>query len=121
MARNVLGTALECCCMDPLTGYYRNGKCDTGPGDHGRHTVCAEMTDEFLAFSKEAGNDLTTPHPEIGFPGLKAGDRWCLCMDRWIEAFQHGKAPRMILESTHASVLEFIPMKMLLKYATRSD
>ena len=92
MAKNVLGTELQDCSHDPLTGYYRNGCCDTGPGDMGVHTVCAIMTEEFLAFSKEAGNDLSTPMPEYGFSGLKPGDQWCLCASRWQEAFLAGKA-----------------------------
>ncbi len=107
MAKNVLGTDLADCSLDPLTGYYRNGCCDTGSGDLGVHTVCAIMTDEFLIFSKESGNDLTTPMPEYGFAGLKAGDQWCLCAPRWQEAFLAGKAPQIRLESTHIATLEW--------------
>jgi uncharacterized protein (DUF2237 family) len=103
--------------MDPITGYYRNGKCDTGAGDHGMHTVCAVMTGAFLAFSKRAGNDLSTPNPDYDFPGLKPGDQWCLCMPRWIEAYHAGEAPRIVLKATHASVLEFVPLEVLKEYA----
>ena len=107
MAKNVLGTDLVDCSLDPLTGYYRNGCCDTGSGDMGVHTVCAIMTEEFLAFSKEAGNDLSTPMPEYGFEGLKPGDQWCLCAPRWQEAFLQGNAPQVRLESTHIATLEW--------------
>ena len=106
MAKNVLGTDLVDCSLDPLTGYYRNGCCDTGSGDMGVHTVCAIMSEEFLAFSKEAGNDLSTPMPEYGFEGLKPGDQWCLCAPRWQEAFLQGNAPQVRLESTHIATLE---------------
>ncbi|MAV20363.1 MAG: hypothetical protein CL417_02335 [Acidimicrobiaceae bacterium] len=107
MAKNVLGTDLVDCSLDPLTGYYRNGCCDTGSGDMGVHTVCAIMTEEFLAFSKESGNDLSTPMPEYGFGGLKPGDQWCLCAPRWQEAFLQGNAPQVRLESTHIATLEW--------------
>jgi len=107
MKTNVLGTPLECCCTDPLTGFYRDGYCRTGPGDHGLHTVCAVMTDAFLEFSRERGNDLTTPMPEYDFPGLKAGDKWCLCVQRWTEALEAGVAPQVVLEATHSSAIEF--------------
>lgn len=117
MARNVLGTQLETCCMDPVTGYYRNGKCDTGAGDIGMHTVCAVMTPEFLTFSTEAGNDLSTPRPELDFPGLKSGDRWCVCLYRWLEAEQAGCAPPILLEATHVSVLEHVDMDLLMSHA----
>ena len=113
MAKNVLGTELQDCSHDPLTGYYRNGCCDTGPGDMGVHTVCAIMTEEFLAFSKEAGNDLSTPMPEYGFSGLKPGDQWCLCASRWQEAFLAGKAPKVRLESTHMATLEWASLQDL--------
>ena len=93
MAKNVLGTELECCCMDPVTGFFRNGKCDTNGDDHGMHTICAVMTDEFLAFSRAAGNDLSTPYPQFDFPGLKEGDHWCLCLSRWVEAHAAGSHP----------------------------
>ena len=116
MAKNVLGTELQDCSHDPLTGYYRNGCCDTGPGDMGVHTVCAIMTEEFLAFSKEAGNDLSTPMPEYGFTGLKPGDQWCLCASRWQEAFLAGKAPKVRLESTHMATLEWASLQDLKEY-----
>jgi uncharacterized protein (DUF2237 family) len=110
---NVLGEPLKPCAFDPMTGFFRDGCCNTGPEDRGRHTVCARMTDEFLDFSRRHGNDLTTPHPEFGFPGLRAGDRWCLCLDRWREAEAAGAAPRVILASTHRSVLDLVPLAVL--------
>lgn len=113
MARNVLGSDLESCCYEPLTGYYRDGFCHTGHGDTGVHTVCAVMTDEFLEFSREQGNDLSTPRPEYEFPGLKAGDRWCLCASRWKDAYDAGMAPKIVLKSTHASTLEFASIEEL--------
>ncbi len=113
MARNVLGTDLAPCCFEPLTGFYRDGYCHTGAGDYGVHTVCAIMTDEFLAFSKSRGNDLSTPNADFHFPGLVAGDRWCLCAARWKEAHEAGCAPRVVLEATHASTLEFVPIEDL--------
>jgi uncharacterized protein len=113
MPTNVLGTELECCCRDPMTGYFRDGYCRTGSGDHGVHTVCAVMTDEFLEFSAESGNDLSTPVPEFGFPGLVAGDKWCLCVTRWKEAFDAGCAPTVVLEATHQSVLEWVTLEEL--------
>jgi len=114
---NVLGGELECCCQDPMTGFFRDGFCRTGPGDHGLHTVCAIMTDEFLQFSAQRGNDLMTPMPEFGFPGLKAGDRWCLCVTRWVEAFEAGSAPLLILEGCHQTALEFVDLEDLKQYA----
>lgn len=117
MARNVLGTDLAPCSTDPMTGFFRNGLCDTCGEDRGMHTVCAEMTDEFLAFSRDQGNDLITPHPEYRFPGLKAGDRWCLCLGRWLEALEADKAPRVVLESCHAGVLEYIDLETLKNHA----
>ena len=105
---NVLGKELKSCCRTPLTGFYRDGFCRTGPGDVGLHTVCARMTAEFLEFSRARGNDLTTPVPEWNFPGLKPGDQWCLCALRWQEAMEAGVAPPVILEATHASASEFI-------------
>ncbi|MDX2176074.1 MAG: DUF2237 domain-containing protein [Candidatus Sumerlaeia bacterium] len=116
-AKNVLGTQLQQCSAEPLTGFFRDGCCHTGPEDRGIHTVCAVMTDEFLAFSKAAGNDLSTPHPEWSFPGLKAGDRWCLCAMRWVEAFEAGMAPRVVLEATHAATLEFVSLADLKRHA----
>lgn len=115
--KNVLGTELQCCCTNPLTGFYRNGFCETGPDDLGLHLVCAEMTDEFLAFSKRRGNDLSTPRPEWNFPGLKAGDHWCLCVQRWKEALEAGMAPRVDLEATHMSSLEFVELEDLKTYS----
>ncbi len=116
-ARNVLGTDLKTCSVDPMTGWYRDGCCNTGPGDTGLHTVCARVTDEFLAFSKSAGNDLSTPHPEFDFPGLKHGDQWCLCVTRWVEAYHAGVAPMVDLEATHISALEFVDLDVLKKFA----
>jgi uncharacterized protein (DUF2237 family) len=117
MPTNVLGTELQCCCRNPMTGYFRDGYCRTGSGDHGLHTVCALMTDEFLEFSAERGNDLSTPVPEFGFPGLKAGDKWCLCVSRWKEAFDAGCAPAVILEATHQSALEWVALEELEAHA----
>ena len=114
---NVLGGPIECCCLRPLTGYYRDGFCRTGPGDVGLHTVCVEVTDKFLAFSKARGNDLSTPAPEFGFPGLVAGDKWCLCVSRWQEALMAGMAPRVCLSASHISVLEFVDLEDLKEYA----
>lgn len=111
--KNVLGTDLKSCCTDPMTGYYRDGVCNTGPTDSGRHVVCAEMTQEFLDFTKAKGNDLCTPFPQYNFPGLKAGDRWCLCAVRWKEAYDAGKAPKVILESTHVKALEYVDIDAL--------
>ena len=117
MRSNVLGTALQCCCPDPLTGFYRDGYCRTGPGDTGLHTVCAVMTEEFLEYSSEQGNDLSTPVPEYGFPGLKPGDKWCLCVTRWQEALEDGMAPEVVLAATHLSALEFVSLEDLKAHA----
>ena len=114
---NVLGGPLKPCSFDPVTGFFRDGCCNTGPEDRGRHTVCVRMTAEFLAFSQRRGNDLSTPRPEFGFPGLRPGDRWCLCADRWREAFAAGVAPKVVLASTHRSVLETIPLEVLHAHA----
>lgn len=116
-AKNVLGGPLKSCSTAPMTGYFRTGCCDTGPGDMGVHVVCVEMTAAFLAFSKDAGNDLTTPHPAYGFPGLKPGDRWCLCATRWQEAFLAGMAPKVVLEATHMGTLEYADLADLQKFA----
>jgi uncharacterized protein (DUF2237 family) len=113
-----LGTTLEPCSLDPLTGFYRNGCCDTGPEDRGRHTVCAIMTAEFLALSKYLGNDLSTPRPEFGFKGLKPGDRWCLCASRFAQAHDEGAAPQVRLAATHARTLDVVPLEVLQRYAT---
>ena len=115
--RNVLGGELGLCCTAPMTGFYRDGYCRTGRDDVGLHTVCAEMTDDFLAFTRSRGNDLSTPQPAFGFPGLKAGDRWCLCVQRWKEALEEGKAPPVVLESTHFSALEFVNLEQLQAHA----
>lgn len=115
--KNVLGTALVPCSTEPMTGFFRDGCCNTSAADLGAHTVCVELTDEFLAFSKQAGNDLSTPHPEFAFPGLRAGDRWCLCASRWVEAMEAGRAPRVVLESTNVRTLDFVPLTVLQRYA----
>ena len=117
MASNVLGTPLKSCCMDPVTGFYRNGKCDTGAEDHGLHLVCVRLTEEFLLFSKSRGNDLSTPVPQWGFSGLKEGDHWCLCATRWTEARDAGMAPKVVLEATHISMLEFATLEELQAHA----
>ena len=114
----MLGGSLEPCCYDPMTGFYRNGYCQTGPGDSGVHTICAKMTAEFLAFSKSRGNDLSTPRPEFDFPGLKPGDPWCLCAPRWAEALEAGVAPPVVLEACHLSSLEFVSLDDLKAHAT---
>jgi uncharacterized protein len=116
---NVLGGELECCCLAPRTGFYRDGYCRTGPGDYGLHTVCAVMTEEFLRFSAAAGNDLSTPVPESDFPGLKSGDRWCLCVSRWREAFEAGYAPPVVLAASHVSALEFVTLEDLRTHAAQ--
>jgi uncharacterized protein (DUF2237 family) len=120
-ASNVLGTPLVPCSTSPMTGYYRDGCCNTGAGDFGAHTVCAEVTTAFLEFSKAQGNDLSTPRPEFQFPGLKPGDRWCLCASRWQEALEAGMAPPVVLEATHASTLEYVSMGELQSHATESE
>mgnify|MGYP000402649352 CR=1 FL=1 len=114
---NVLGGVLETCSTAPVTGFYRNGCCDTGPMDRGLHTVCALMTDEFLAMSKYLGNDLSTPRPEFGFAGLKAGDQWCLCAARFYQAHQEGAAPKVRLAATHRRTLDIVPLEILKLYA----
>ena len=119
-AKNVLGTELETCSVNPMTGFYRDGCCNTGAEDLGLHTVCVEMTDEFLAFSKQRGNDLSTPNEAYEFPGLQAGDRWCLCVLRWKEALEADMAPRVVLNATHMSVLEFVDLEDLQRYAVES-
>ncbi len=117
MALNVLGGDLEPCSMNPRTGWFRDGCCNTGGNDHGVHTVCAVVTDEFLTFSAEVGNDLATPRPEFGFPGLKDGDQWCLCADRWAEALEAGKAPKVVLAATHARTLDWCDLDDLRRFA----
>jgi hypothetical protein len=115
--RNVFGEPLRPCSMDPLTGFFRNGACAAGPDDVGRHLICCEMTAEFLAFSKSVGNDLSTPRPEMAFPGLNPGDRWCLVAPRWVEAHEAGVAPRVLLLSTHEGALRYTDLKTLRAYA----
>lgn len=114
---NVLGTRLKPCSFDPMTGFFRDGCCNTGPQDRGRHTICARMTAEFLEFSRVRGNDLGTPRPEYGFTGLRPGDRWCLCAARWVEAWRAGAAPKVVLASTHRSALDHVPLEVLEEYA----
>ncbi len=119
--KNVLGGPLGACCYVPRTGFYRDGFCRTGPQDSGRHVVCAVMTDEFLQFSKAAGNDLTTARPEWDFPGLHEGDRWCLCALRWQEAYEAGKAPHVILESCAEAALKYVKLEALKERALVVD
>jgi uncharacterized protein (DUF2237 family) len=116
-AKNVLGTDLQLCCTSPLTGFYRDGFCSTGGQDIGMHVVCAQVTAEFLEFTKSQGNDLSTPMPQYNFPGLRPGDRWCLCAARWQEALEAGVAPPVVLESTHARTLEVCSLADLKEYA----
>ena len=115
--RNVLGGPLLACSFDPLTGFFRDGCCNTGTGDVGSHTVCARVTEAFLEFSIQRGNDLVTPRPEYRFAGLRPGDRWCVCAARWLEAYDAGVAPPVVLEATHESALRIVPMKALLAHA----
>ena len=119
-ATNVVGGKLETCCTSPMTGYYRDGKCNTGGGDFGAHTVCAQLTEEFLQFTKSKGNDLSTPVPEFNFPGLKPGDCWCLCASRWKEAMDAGVAPPVVLAATHALTLEYVSLDELKQHAADS-
>jgi uncharacterized protein len=121
MANNVFGEALITCSTEPMTGFYRDGCCNSDEEDAGIHSVCVVLTEEFLAFSKLRGNDLSTPRPEYMFPGLKAGDRWCLCAARWVEAHRAGCAPKVVLEATHERTLELVELRELVKYAFRSD
>ncbi|MEG5140337.1 MULTISPECIES: DUF2237 family protein [unclassified Microcoleus] len=116
-ATNVLGGKLETCCTSPMTGYYRDGKCNTGGGDFGAHTVCAQLTEDFLQFTKSNGNDLSTPVPAFNFPGLKPGDCWCLCASRWKEAMDAGCAPRVVLSATHVLTLEYVSLDELKEHA----
>jgi uncharacterized protein (DUF2237 family) len=115
--KNVLGGELESCCTDPMTGFYRDGYCRTGADDTGRHTVCIKATDEFLAYSKAAGNDLSTPMPQYAFPGLQEGDKWCLCMLRWREALEAGMAPQVYLAATHEAALTVVSLEDLKAHA----
>jgi uncharacterized protein (DUF2237 family) len=116
LEKNVLGTALQACCFDPKTGYYRDGFCKTGDEDIGTHVVCAIMTEEFLRFTKLRGNDLSTPIPWYQFPGLNPGDKWCLCASRWKEAYLEGVVPSVILEATHEKALKYVTFEMLLEH-----
>ena len=121
MAQNVLGEALEPCNFDPVTGFYRDGCCNTGAEDIGVHTVCTRVTAEFLAFSASVGNDLSTPHPEYGFSGLKPGDRWCLCAPRWQEAFEAGHPPRVVLGASHFGALAHCRLENLTAWAVDAE
>jgi uncharacterized protein (DUF2237 family) len=116
-AKNVLGTKLQNCCLESKTGFYRDGFCNTDHHDHGKHIICAIITDEFLQFSKNMGNDLSTPIPEYDFPGLGAGDKWCLCILRWKEALENDIAPKVILESCHQKCLEYVSIEDLKKHS----
>ena len=115
-AKNILGTELQSCCTEPMTGFFRNGYCNTNQMDQGTHVVCAIVTDEFLDFTRSRGNDLSTPRPEFQFPGLKSGDGWCLCALRWKEAYEAGVAPPLKPKATHEKALKFIPKEELEKY-----
>lgn len=121
MANNVLGTELQPCSMDPVTGFYRNGCCDTGSEDAGVHTVCVVVSEEFLDFSLSQGNDLITAMPQYGFPGLQPGDRWCLCASRWQQALEGAAAPKVVLESTHVATLEWASIIDLKAHAVAAD
>ena len=114
---NIFGDTIEACCHDPVTGFFRDGFCNTDEHDFGSHVVCAEITEDFLIFSKSQGNDLSTPRPEFNFPGLKEGDRWCLCALRWKEAYDAGVAPRVFLESCHLQALSFVTKELLEEFA----
>jgi uncharacterized protein len=116
-ARNVMGGELQTCSDKPVTGFFRDGCCNTSDEDVGSHTVCVITTQEFLEFSRFRGNDLSTPHPEFGFPGLKPGDRWCLCAARWLEAHEHNRAPTVVLGATHERALEIVPLALLKAHA----
>lgn len=115
--KNVLGKPLRVCCMKPTTGFYRTGLCETGAQDLGKHIICIQATDEFLEFSKKEGNDLSTPLTDFQFPGLVAGDKWCLCMTRWVDAYKAGKAPKIVLSATHESALDFVSLDVLKQFA----
>jgi len=120
-SKNVFGEKLEVCSTNPMTGFFRDGCCNTGLMDTGTHTVCAIMTEAFLTYTKSKGNDLSTPIPHYQFPGLKPGDRWCLCVNRWKEAFLDGVAPKVVLEATHEKALEFVRLDDLVSHAVVSD
>lgn len=120
-AKNVLGGRLEICCTAPMTGFYRDGVCKTGPQDVGTHVICGRMTEDFLTFTKSRGNDLITPAPQFDFPGLKPGDKWCLCANRWREALMAGKAPPVILAATHEAALRYVSLEDLRRHALDGD
>lgn len=119
--KNVLGSELRSCCTDPMTGFYRDGYCRTGADDQGRHTVCIVATDEFLDYSKRVGNDLSTPMPQYDFPGVKDGDKWCLCVTRWQQALEDDMAPLVDLEATHESALQVVQLEDLKQYAAQKN
>jgi len=121
LEKNVLGTELQACCYEPKTGFYRDGFCKTGPEDVGTHVVCAIMTAEFLEYTKLQGNDLSTPMPMYQFPGLKPGDKWCLCASRWKQAYKAGKAPEVVLEATHEKALQIVDFELLLELKHVAD
>lgn len=118
-AKNVLGGKLQSCCFEPLTGYFRDGYCRTDLSDRGTHTVCAIVTKEFLEYTKSKGNDLSTPFPQFNFPGLKPGDKWCLCASRWLEAYHAGAAPKILLEATHEKTLSIVGIEILKAHSVR--
>ena len=118
MIKNVLGTALQTCCTNPLTGFYRDGKCNTGPDDTGKHTICVQMSDEFLQHQASIGNDLITARPEFGFPGLKAGDHWCVCIELWKHSYDAGVIGQVRMEATHEKALEVVSLEVLLRSAS---
>lgn len=118
---NVLGEDLSPCCLEPMTGFYRDGFCRTDSNDYGVHTICVVVTNEFLEFSKKQGNDLITSNYHHNFPGLKEGDKWCLCISRWVEALKNGVAPLVILESSHKRCLEYVPLSVLKEYQYKND
>ncbi len=120
-AKNVLGTTLVICSESPMTGFFRDGCCNTCPDDLGQHTVCAQVDEAFLRFTATRGNDLASARPEFGFPGLKPGDYWCLCLPRWLEALDMGCAPKILLESTHESVLQTVPLQQLKPYGIKQS
>lgn len=121
MALNVLGSELQACCFEPMTGFYRDGFCHTGADDQGKHTVCVRVDERFLAFSALVGNDLSTPYPVYGFPGLKPGDQWCLCVERWVQAYEAGFAPAVVLEATHCAAAEWAPLEALKAHAYKPN
>jgi len=115
--KNLLGEDIESCCENPITGFFRDGFCNTDEGDEGIHTVCVSMTEDFLEFSKSRGNDLSTPRPEFNFPGLTEGDSWCLCAERWVEAYESNRAPKLYIKKTNIRTLDIVPLEILKKFA----